>query len=141
MFKKLLVAVCSLFVATQTKSAPNDNNKVIVLTITKETSVRVGPPAELPDQLIKDLSAEFAKNKNIEFAKISLAQFTPEDSAAFFSYVIGLKVKGTPEVAISSATTIAKASQKLPLPVIVVDINQQGNLFTPECVQFFTTEQ
>lgn len=138
MFKKLFVGLCSLFAASQTQSTPNDNNKVIALTITKETKVRVGPPAELPDQLIRDLSTEFAKNKNIELAKISLAEFTPENSAAFFSYVIGLKAKGTPEAAISSATAIARASQKLPRPVIVVDIKQQANLFTPECVQFFT---
>ena len=141
MFKKLLVVLYSLFATSLAQGVTSENNKVIVLTITKETKVRVGPPAEIPEQLIKDLSIEFAKNKNIELAKISLAQFTPENSDAFFSYVIGLKTKNNSDTAISDASNVTKTSQKLRLPVIVVDIDQQDNLFTPECLQFYTLGQ
>jgi hypothetical protein len=130
-----------VFVVAITAIAYADSNRVVDVTFLQSTKVRVGVPAQLPDQLLSDLSIAFTERKEISLAKISLAQFIPPGASPFFSYVVGVSVTGDAASAISFVTEKVKASRPLPIPVVVVDLNQSPQLFTAECPQFFTRKE
>ncbi|MFA7348028.1 MAG: enhanced serine sensitivity protein SseB C-terminal domain-containing protein, partial [Desulfurivibrionaceae bacterium] len=141
MFKKIISTLGAMLLTTHAHPAPNDTNHVIALTLLKETKVRVGVPAELPGQLVNSLSSTFIDRTEIKSAKISLAQFDPTGASPFFSYVVGVNTTGDSESIIDFVSDKIRTMHKLPIPIVVVDINQNPELFTAECPQFYTRKQ
>lgn len=110
-------------------------NRVVEVSFSTETPVRIGVPAEMPEEAVKALIQLFSGIDNVMSARLGMMETLNVDGKSEFCYTIGIECT-TDEAAITE--TALNALRSVPtgrLPIAIVSVTDR--FFTSEAIVFY----
>lgn len=99
------------------------------------TSIRIGAPAEQPQEAITALIKIFSEKDNVLSARLGLMEILRVDAPSEFTYTIGIECASGEEDAISAAIEVLKSVPTGRWPISICPATNQ--FFTAEAIIFF----
>ena len=99
------------------------------------TSIRIGVPAEQPQEAIAALIRVFSEKDNVLSARLGLMEILPAGKPSEFTYTIGIDCASGEEDIVMAAVEALKYVPTGRWPISICPATSQ--FFTPEAVVFF----
>lgn len=111
------------------------SNQVIDVSIPEGTRIRIGVPAEQPDEDIAALKKLFLTMHNVLGARLGLMEMLHADNTSRFSYTIGIRCESDDENTAQEALRVLRSVPTGRWPISIVPLTAQ--YFTQEAVVFY----
>ena len=103
------------------------------------TSIRIGVPAEQPQEAIAALIKLFSEKDNVLFARLGLMEILRADTRSEFTYTIGIECASGEGDIIKAAIEALESVTTGRWPISICPVTSQ--YFTPEAMVFYRRRQ
>lgn len=111
------------------------SNQVLDVSVPEGTKIRIGVPAEQPDEAIAALKKLFLTMHNVLGARLGLMEMLYADNTSQFSYTIGIHCESGEENTAQEALRVLRSVPTGRWPISIVPLTAQ--YFTQEAIVFY----
>lgn len=104
-------------------------------TLPAGSSIRIGVPAEQPEDAIAALRKVFFENDNVISARLGLMEILHPNGPSEFTYTIGIQCEPDEQDIITTALDALQSVSAGRWPISICPLTSQ--FFTPEAIVFF----